>query len=187
MLQSNPDRVVVIDEAYVDFGAESACKLVDKYENLLVTQTFSKSRSMAGARLGFGVGNAALIRDLNTVKYSTNPYNINRMTMAAGLGVLEDEDYTKANCQAVIATREHTAKTLKNMGFEVLDSRANFLFAKHPNLDGKQLYLDLKERGVLVRHFDSPRLKEYNRITVGSDAQMQILLRTITAIMEEKK
>ena len=187
LLQSNPDRVVVIDEAYVDFGAESACKLVDKYENLLVTQTFSKSRSMAGARLGFGVGNEALIRDLNTVKYSTNPYNINRMTMAAGLGVLEDEDYTKANCQAVIATRENTAKTLKNMGFEVPDSRANFLFAKHPNLDGKQLYLDLKERGVLVRHFDSPRLKEYNRITVGSDAQMRILLRTITAIMEEKK
>ena len=187
LLQSNPDRVVVIDEAYVDFGAESACKLVDKYDNLLVTQTFSKSRSMAGARLGFGVGNAALIRDLNTVKYSTNPYNINRMTMAAGLGVLEDEEYTKFNCQAVMATRENTAKTLKNMGFEVLDSCANFLFAKHPHLDGKQLYLDLKERGVLVRHFDSPRLKDYNRITIGSDAQMKILCDTITAIMEEKK
>lgn len=187
LLQSNPDRVVVIDEAYVDFGAESACKLVDKYDNLLVTQTFSKSRSMAGARLGFGVGNAALIQDLNTVKYSTNPYNINRMTMAAGLGVLEDEAYTKANCQAVIQTRENTAKSLKKLGFEVLNSSANFLFAKHPNLDGKQLYLDLKERGVLVRHFDSPRLSEYNRITVGSDEQMQILLSTITAIMEEKK
>ena len=187
LLQSNPDRVVVIDEAYVDFGAESACALVDKYDNLLVTQTFSKSRSMAGARLGFGVGNTALIADLNTVKYSTNPYNINRMTMAAGLGVLEDEDYTKANCQAVMQTRENTAKALKDMGFEVLDSCANFLFAKHPRLDGKQLYLDLKARGVLVRHFDSPRLTEYNRITVGSDGQMQILLNAITAIMEEKK
>ena len=187
LLQSNPDRVVVIDEAYVDFGADSACKLVNKYDNLLVTQTFSKSRSMAGARLGFGVGNAALIRDLNTVKYSTNPYNINRMTMAVGLGVLEDEAYTKANCQAVMATREKTTKALKNMGFEVLNSYTNFLFAKHPKLDGKQLYLDLKERGVLVRHFDSPRLNDYNRITVGSDAQMQTLLDTITAIMEEKK
>ena len=184
LLQSNPDRVVVVDEAYVDFGAESACKLVDKYDNLLVTQTFSKSRSMAGARLGFGVGCAALIQDLNTVKYSTNPYNINRMTMAAGLGVLEDEEYTKANCRAVMTTRDNTAKALKDMGFEVLDSCANFLFAKHPLLDGRQLYLDLKARGVLVRHFDSPRLRDYNRITVGSDEQMQILLDTITQIME---
>ncbi len=187
LLQSNPDRIVVVDEAYVDFGAQSACSLVDRYDNLLVTQTFSKSRSMAGARLGFGVGAAALIADLNTVKYSTNPYNINRMTMAAGLGVLEDEDYTRANCQAVIATREKTAKALKHMGFAVLDSMANFLFAKHPDLDGKQLYLALKERGVLVRHFDSARLKDYNRITVGSDEQMQVLLDTIRQIMEEKR
>ncbi len=187
LLQSNPDRIVVVDEAYVDFGAESACRLVDKYDNLLVTQTFSKSRSMAGARLGFGVGNKALIQDLNTVKYSTNPYNINRMTMAAGLGVLEDEAYTRANCRAVMQTRENTAKALKSMGFEVLDSRANFLFAKHPQLDGKQLYLNLKERGVLIRHFDTPRLKEYNRITIGSDEQMQILLDTITQIMEENR
>ncbi len=187
LLQSNPDRIVVIDEAYVDFGAESACKLVDKYDNLLVTQTFSKSRSMAGARLGFGVGNKALIQDLNTVKYSTNPYNINRMTMAAGLGVLEDEEYTRANCRAVMQTRENTAKALKAMGFEVLDSCANFLFAKHPAIDGKQLYLSLKERGVLIRHFDIPRLKEYNRITIGSDEQMQILLDTITQIMEENR
>ncbi len=187
LLQSNPDRIVVVDEAYVDFGAESACKLVDKYDNLLVTQTFSKSRSMAGARLGFGVGNKALIQDLNTVKYSTNPYNINRMTMAAGLGVLEDKEYTRANCRAVMQTRENTAKALKSMGFEVLDSRANFLFAKHPAIDGKQLYLRLKERGVLIRHFDTPRLKEYNRITIGSDEQMQILLDTITQIMEENR
>ncbi len=187
LLQSNPDRIVVVDEAYVDFGAESACTLIDQYDNLLVTQTFSKSRSMAGARLGFGVGNQALIQDLNTVKYSTNPYNINRMTMAAGLGVLEDEAYTRANCRTVMQTRENTAKALKTLGFEVLDSRANFLFAKHPAIDGKQLYLSLKERGVLIRHFDTPRLKEYNRITVGSDEQMQILLDTITQIMEENR
>ena len=185
LLKSDPDRVVVVDEAYVDFGAESACRLVDRYENLLVTQTFSKSRSMAGARLGFGVGQQALIDDLNTVKYSTNPYNINRMTMAAGLGVLEDEEYTRKNCRAVMRTRENTAAALKAMGFEVLDSCTNFLFAKHPVLDGKQLYLDLKARGVLVRHFDAPRLSAYNRITVGSDEQMEIFLKTVTDIMEK--
>ncbi|MCQ2484078.1 MAG: histidinol-phosphate transaminase [Clostridia bacterium] len=176
IIKSNPDNVVVIDEAYVDFGAESCVPLIKKYDNLLVTQTFSKSRSMAGARLGFGIANKKLIQDLNTIKYSTNPYNINRMTMAAGVGVLCDEEYTKKNCQTIIENREYTVKELKKIGFEILDSSSNFIFAKHPNKDGKEIYLELKERGILVRHFDKPLLSQYNRITIGTKEQMQALI-----------
>lgn len=185
ILRTNPDHVVVIDEAYVDFGAESAVGLVNRYDNLLVTQTFSKSRSMAGARLGLGIGSKALIGDLNTVRYSTNPYNINRMTMAAGLGALEDEAYFRANCAAIMENRNWTAAALKELGFFVLDSLANFLFAAHPQIPGKTLYLRLKEKGVLVRHFDKPRLKDFNRITVGSRQQMETFLSTVKEIMEE--
>lgn len=185
ILQGNPDSVVVIDEAYVDFGCESCIPLIRKYDNLLVTQTFSKSRSMAGARLGFGVGCRDLIRDLNIVKYSTNPYNINRMTMAAGLGVMQDDGYTKANCQTIIENRTYTAAELKKLGFEMTESAANFLFAKHPRVAGKEIYLKLKERGVLVRHFDTPRLTDYNRITVGSLEQMQTLIQQLEEIVRD--
>lgn len=184
ILKANPDHVVVIDEAYVDFGTESCVPLIGKYENLLVTQTFSKSRSMAGARLGFGVGCRSLIEDLNTVKYSTNPYNINRMTMAAGLGVLEDEIYTKENCKTIIENRHFTGEALAKMGFEMTPSVANFIFAKHPDFDGKMIYEKLKEKGILVRHFDKPLLTQYNRITVGSKAEMEALLTALTEIME---
>ena len=185
IVKSNPDNVVVIDEAYVDFGGESAVSLIQKYDNLLVTQTFSKSRSMAGARLGFCVGSKALIQDLNTIKYATNPYNINRMTMAAGIGALEDDAYFKNNCQVIIATRSWTTEALQKLGFAVLDSKTNFVFAKHPGIPGKMLYTALKERGILVRHFDTPLLTDYNRITIGSDDQMQILIDTIQRILEE--
>ena len=185
IIKSNPDNVVVIDEAYVDFGGESVIPLIRKYENLLVTGTFSKSRSLAGGRLGFGIGCKALIRDLNTIKYSTNPYNINRMTMAAGVGVLQDEAYTRANCQEIIRVREWTVKQLQEKGFVLTDSKANFLFAKHPNADGKEIYLGLKKKGVLIRHFDTPRLKDYNRITVGSREQMEILMAKLTEVLEE--
>ena len=185
IVQSNPDSVVVIDEAYVDFGAQSAISLIHKYDNLLVVQTFSKSRSMAGARLGFGVGCKALIQDLNTLKYSTNPYNINRMTMAAGVGALEDDAYFQSNCRKIMENRAWTTQQLRTLGFTVLDSAANFLFASHPQLDGKQLYLQLKQRGVLVRHFDSARLTNYNRITIGSAEQMRILIDTTKEILEE--
>ena len=186
LLQSDADRIVVVDEAYVDFGAESAVSLIGKYDNLLVTQTFSKSRSMAGARLGYGIACKSLIQDLNTVKYSTNPYNVNAMTMAAGVGTLEDADYTVANCKAVMENREWAAKELLKMGFEMTDSRANFLFAKHPQIKGGDLYLALRERGILVRHFEKPRICEYNRITVGSREQMEILIQTIRTILEER-
>ncbi len=185
IILANPESVVIIDEAYVDFGTESAIKLIHKYDNLLVTQTFSKSRSMAGARLGFGVGCKELIRDLNTIKYSTNPYNVNRMTMAAGVGVLSDEEYTKNNCQKIIENREWTLAALKELGFSATDSVANFVFAKNDKISGEKLYLELKNRGILVRHFGSKRLCEYNRITIGSREQMEALIGEIKKILEE--
>ena len=187
LLQSDPTRVVVIDEAYVDFGAESCIPLIHKYPNLLVTQTFSKSRSMAGARLGYGIACRDLIADLNTVKYSTNPYNVNSMTMAAGVGMLEDESYTRKNCAEIIKNREFTAQSLRSLGFEMTDSKANFLFAKHAGISGAELYAALRERGILVRHFEKPRISAYNRITVGSKEQMNILIQTIQSILEERK
>ena len=184
ILESNPDNVVIVDEAYIDFGGESAMKLIPEYDNLLVVQTFSKSRSMAGARLGFGAGNAKLIQDLNTIKYSTNPYNVNRMTMAAGVGALEADGYFQVNCQKIMENREWTAKKLEELGFEVIPSKANFVFAKHPEFRGKDLYLALREKGILVRHFDKPRLNDYNRITIGSKEQMKALVKALTEILE---
>ncbi len=185
ILESDPERIVVVDEAYVDFGSESAVPLLGKYPNLLVTQTFSKSRSMAGARLGFGVGSAELMGDLNTVKYSTNPYNINRMTMAAGLGTLKDAEYTAKNCRTIEETRTYTAEKLKSLGFVMTESKANFLFVKHPKLDGEATYLALKEAGILVRHFTKKEISDYNRITVGTRAQMDSLIAALTRILEE--
>ncbi len=185
IVRRNPENVVVVDEAYVDFGAESAVPLIKKYDNLLVTQTFSKSRSMAGARLGFGVACPTLIRDLNTVKYSTNPYNVNAMTMAAGVGTLHDEAYTRENCRTVAANREYTANALREMGFELTDSLTNFVFARHPRVDGGEIYRRLKERGILVRHFEKDRINQFNRITVGTREQMDALLAALREITEE--
>ncbi len=183
IVQNNPDNVVLIDEAYVDFGAGSAVSLIHKYKNLIVTQTFSKSRSMAGARLGFAVASEELIADLNTIKYSTNPYNINRMTMAAGVGVIEDEEYTRKNCKKIEENREYTVDELKKLGFEVLPSKANFVFAKSSAINGKDLYLGLKSRGILVRYFDKPRLSDFVRITIGSRKQMEALIKTLKEML----
>ncbi len=185
IVQSNPDNIVVVDEAYVDFGAQSAVSLIHRYTNLLVTQTFSKSRSMAGARLGVGFACRDLIRDLNTVKYSTNPYNVNRMTMAAGIGALDDAAYFKDNCERIIQTRQRTTEALEKIGFTVIPSCANFVFAKHDKIGGKDLYLALKDNGILVRHFDKERLRDYNRITIGTDEQMQTLIQTLSRLLEE--
>ena len=185
VLRANPERVVVIDEAYVDFGGVSCAALVRKYDNLLVTGTFSKSRSMAGARLGFGFACPALIADLETLRYSTNPYNINRLTMAAGLGQLADEAETQRNCQTIMENRAYTIARLEEMGFSVLPSQANFVFATHPRIRGKVLYRELKNKGILVRYFDKPRLEEYNRITIGSREQMDALLAAIKEILED--
>jgi histidinol-phosphate aminotransferase len=186
ILQTNPDCVVIIDEAYVDFGGESSVKLIDKYDNLLVTQTFSKSRSLAGARLGMAIGNEKLINDLKTIKYSTNPYNVNRMTAAVGYATLCEKEWFENNVKTICENREYTAATLRNMGFTVLNSQANFLFAKTDKCDGERLYLELKKRGVLVRHFAGERIKEYNRITVGTKEQMDIFLDAVRQILQEK-
>ena len=184
IVTSDPNRVVVIDEAYIDFGGESAIPMTRKYDNLLVVQTFSKSRSMAGARLGLAVGCKALIQDLNTIKYSINPYNVNRMTMAAGLGALEDGDYFRVNCDAIMENRRWTVNALAELGFTTLDSLTNFVFTKHPAVSGKELYLKLKEKGILVRHFDTARLTDFIRVTIGSAEQMKIFIDTINKILE---
>ena len=186
VLRANPDRVVVVDEAYVDFGAESCVPLIRKYDRLLVTQTFSKSRSMAGGRLGFGIGDPELIRDLSTIKFSTNPYNVNRLTQAAGVACLEKDEYNAENCRKITETRVETAERLRQLGFEMTDSRANFLFARHPRIGGEALYRELKARGILIRHFSVERIRDYNRITVGTPEQMDTLVRTIRTILEEK-
>lgn len=186
IVRSNPDSVVIIDEAYVDFGARSAIGLIAKYDNLLVTQTFSKSRSMAGARLGLGLGSEALISDLHTLRCSTNPYNVNRMTAAAGVAALEDNDYYMANCRIIEQNREWTRERLRSLGFEVLPSKANFLFAATDRISGQELYEQLKQRGVLVRHFGTPRIDRYCRITIGTMPQMRTLIDKITEILKER-
>lgn len=183
IIKANPDSVVVVDEAYVDFGAESCVELTKTYPNLLVVQTYSKSRSMAGARLGYAVGNAELIRDLETVKFSTNPYNVNRLTLRAGVQAIAEQDYYTENCKKIMATRVYTKEKLEALGFTVLDSRSNFLFARKPGTDGGAIYRGLKERGVLVRHFDKDPIRDYNRITIGTPEQMDIFLKKLEELL----
>lgn len=183
ILKSNPRNVVVIDEAYIDFGGESAVPLIKEFDNLLVTGTFSKSRSLAGARLGFGFASEKIIEDLNTIRFSTNPYNVNRMTLAAGVASLKDDEYNKSNCLKIIATRERVKAELEALGFFVLPSKANFLFAKKEGKRGKDLYLGLKEKGVLVRHFDKDIIGDFLRITIGTDEQMNIFLEKLRELL----
>lgn len=180
---ANAGSVVIVDEAYVDFGAESCVPLIGKYKNLLVVQTYSKSRSLAGARLGFAMGDAALIEDLNRVKFSLNPYNVNSLTLLAGKAAMQDTDYFRRTCAAIVAAREKTAESLRGLGFTVLPSKANFLFARTDRMPGGVLYEKLKENGVLVRHFDAPRTADWLRITVGTPDQMQILLDTLMMLL----
>lgn len=185
IITSNSESIVVIDEAYVDFGGTSAVELTKKYKNLLVCQTFSKSRSMAGARLGFAIADKEIIADLEKIKYSTNPYNINRLTQVAGLAAVEENDYYVENCKKIMGNRDFTANGLKELGFTILPSKANFIFAKTDKLSGKEIYEQLKEKGVLVRHFEKKRIKDYNRITIGSHEEMEIFLGKVKEILEE--
>ena len=184
ILKENPNNVVIVDEAYVDFGGESCVPLIDQYENLLVVQTFSKSRQLAGARLGLAMGNAKLIADLNRVKFSLNPYNINRLTLKAGQAALEDTAYFDKTRAAIMDTRAWTMQQLTDRGFTVLDSRANFVFASTERISGGVLYKKLKENGILVRHFDAPRIENWLRITIGTPEQMQALMDAVDKILE---
>ena len=184
ILKANPNNVVIVDEAYVDFGGESCVPLIDRYENLLVVQTFSKSRQLAGARLGLAMGNAKLIADLNRVKFSLNPYNINRLTLKAGQAALEDTAYFDKTRAAIMDTRAWTMQQLTDRGFTVLDSRANFVFASTERINGGVLYKKLKENGILVRHFDAPRIENWLRITIGTPEQMQALMDAVDKILE---
>ena len=183
IIMTNPQNVVVIDEAYVDFGGVSCYRLIEKYQNLLVVRTFSKSRCLAGGRLGYAFGCPALIEDLEKIKYSTNPYNINRLTMLLGEKTVEADPYYLEKCQAIVSTRQWAAEELQKLGFEVLPSDANFLFARSSAIGGEELYLQLKKRGILVRHFSKARIKDFNRITVGTPEEMQALISTIKEIL----
>ena len=183
IVSSNKNSVVLIDEAYVDFGGESCYNLIDKYDNLLVVRTFSKSRSLAGARLGFAIASKEIIKDLEKLKFSTNPYDINRLTQAAGVAALNQDDYYTANCKKIIENREFTANALKEIGFSVIDSNANFLFVKSDKISGLDFYLKLKEKGVLIRHFTDERICEYNRVTIGSREEMEIFLEKTAEIL----
>lgn len=186
IVKSNPNAVVLIDEAYVDFGGESCYRLVGKYDNLLVVRTFSKSRCLAGARLGYALGSEELINDLEKLKYSTNPYNVNRMTLRIGEATVDAETYYREKCRLIAQTRKETTLQLRDMGFSVLDSSANFLFAMYPGKDGAWLYEQLKKRGILVRHFQKPRIHPYIRITIGTHEQMNVFITTLKKMIQEE-
>ena len=175
ILKHNQDVVVIVDEAYVDFGGESALSLVDKYDNLLVVQTFSKSRSMAGMRIGFAIGNPELIKYLNDVKYSFNSYTMNRTSICGGVEAVKDDVYFKETTAKIIATREKAKEELKNLGFTFTDSKANFIFATHECVPAKELFEALREANIYVRYFNSPRIDNYLRITIGTEGEMEKL------------
>ena len=176
--------IVIIDEAYADFGDVSCVKLTEKYDNLIIVRTYSKSRAMAGARLGFAIANKQVIDDLEKIKFSTNPYNINRLTLRAGVAALEDEEYYKACISKIRDTREYVSDELKKLGFDVQPSQANFIFAKSAQMSGEMLYSKLKNAGILVRHFTGERIKEYIRITIGTREQMEALISEVKRIRE---
>lgn len=185
ILRANRDHVVILDEAYVDFGAESAVSLIPEFENLLVIQTFSKSRSLAGLRAGFAFGNENLIAALNTVKNSINSYTLDRVALAAAQAAVEDRAYTDDTSRRIAKTRETASGKLSALGFRVLPSKANFLFVSHEKVYAETLYRMLREKGVLVRYFKKPRIDNFLRITVGTPEEMDVLLTALGEILEE--
>ena len=184
IVKNNPKHVVVIDEAYCDFCPDTAIGLIGKYENLLVVRTFSKSYALAGARIGFALGNSELISDLEKAKFSFNPYNLNRLSIEIGAEAMKDKEYFEKTVAIIKENREKLADDLKKLGFTVLNSGANFVFAKKDGFDGEQLYLKLKENGILVRHFGKERIKDYLRITVGTKEQNDALINTLGRIIK---
>lgn len=184
IVAGNPGAVVVVDEAYVDFGGESAVGLVARYDNLLVVQTLSKSRSLAGLRVGFAVGSAELIDGLERVKNSFNSYPIDRLASAGAVAALEDTEYFEKTRQAVIETRSRMTAGLESLGFEVLPSAANFVFARHPSEDAASLAAALRERSIIVRHFRHARIDQFLRITVGTDEQVDLLLKGLAEVLQ---
>lgn len=183
IVKSNPDAVVVIDEAYVDFGGETCLPLIKKYDNLLVTRTFSKSRCLAGGRLGYAFASPEIIADLEKIKYSTNPYNINRLTLLLGEKTVDAEDYYQEKCRKIEETRAWTTAQLEELGFTVLPSKANFIFMKTDKMDGGELYKTLKAKGILVRHFTNPRICQFNRVTIGTKKQMETFIDTLKEVI----
>jgi histidinol-phosphate aminotransferase len=184
IIQANPNVVVIIDEAYVDFGGETVLPLIHKYDNLLVVRTYSKSRSMAGMRIGYAMGNAALIQAMNDVKESINSYTINTESILLGIASLEDEEYFQENLKKVVATRNRTKKELEKLGFDVKESQTNFLFASHESVPAKEIFAKLKEKNIYVRYFDKEKINEYLRITIGTDAQMERFLQAVREIVK---
>lgn len=183
LLNQDPDRLVVVDEAYVDFGAESAASLLGEYENLLVVRTFSKSRQLAGARLAFAVGSSELVSDIKTMKFSFNPYSANRIALIAGEQAMRDTEYFDRCRAEIMENREYTADSLRKLGFHVPESRTNFVFAGNPELGGRRYYEALRDRGILVRYFDKDRIRDYVRITIGTKKQMETLVRATEEII----
>ena len=182
IINLNPESLIVIDEAYVDFGAESAVRFIDEYDNVIVVRTFSKSRSLAGGRLGWCMTNESLAHDIMNIKNTIAPYNINAMTQAAGIGSIEDEEYTQKNIAEICGERESTKNALCEMGFEVLDSRTNFLFARHKDISGIKIFDSLKSRHIMIRHFSNRKIADWNRITIGTHEQMQAMLNALKEI-----
>ncbi|MCD7774551.1 MAG: histidinol-phosphate transaminase [Clostridiales bacterium] len=183
ILDTNRDTIVLIDEAYVDFGGQSAIPLINEYDNLIVCRTFSKSRNLAGARLGFAVSNSSVIEDLNKMKFSFNPYNINRLSIIAGRESMLDTEYFEECIIKIKENREYTVNELTKREFSIPESKANFIFAKPRGITGTEYYKKLREKNILVRHFDTERIKDYVRITIGSYEQMQTLINATDEIL----
>ncbi len=184
IIKQNSDVIVVVDEAYIDFGGVSALPLIEKYDNVIVVQTFSKSRSLAGSRVGYAMANPVLIKYLNDVKYSFNSYTMDRITIAAATEAVKDRDYFAETTAKVIKTREWTKNELARLGFEFGDSKSNFIFARHPKMSGQALFEKLKAEQVFVRHFSKPeRIADYLRISIGTDQQMQKLISILERII----
>lgn len=183
IIKANPDVIVMIDEAYIDFGGESCVPLLEQYDNLLVIQTFSKSRSMAGARIGFAIGSEKLIKYLNDVKFSINSYTMNCLTQKIGVEAVRDEDYFKKTVNKIISTRENAKARLKELGFDFPDSKSNFIFASHKSVPAKVIFEELKKRKIFVRYWNKPRIDNYLRITIGTDEEMEKLFEALESIV----